>query len=123
MSIRRLVPILVLAAGGAAQARTISITPDMTTGYTAMEAAVAGDEIVIAPGVYKFRVNFDTAGTAAAPIVIRAADPANRPIFDPSPSMVAAAPGSYNGGDKGRGCFQFRGAHYRVDGIVFRNCI
>jgi MYXO-CTERM domain-containing protein len=104
-----------------AHAATINIAPGDS--YSKMEAAQAGDEVVIAPGTYNFRVDWENAGTAAAPITVRAQDPNNRPVWDLTGTMVGDAPGSYGGGDKGRGCWQFRGGYYRVDGIVFKNCI
>jgi hypothetical protein len=101
-------------------AATIHIAPGDS--YTKMEAAVAGDEVVIAPGSYAFRVDWENAGTPSQPIVVRAEDPANRPVWDLTGIPVGTAPGSYNGGDKHRGCWQFRGGYYRVDGIVFKGC-
>jgi MYXO-CTERM domain-containing protein len=101
-------------------AKTITITP--ADNYSKMEAAVAGDIIEIAPGTYSFRVDFDNAGTATNPITVRAQDPTNRPVWDLTGTAVSAAPGSYTGGDRGRGCWQFRGGYYHVDGIVFKNC-
>jgi len=111
---------LSVLVGPAALAKTISVVPGDS--YAKIEAAVAGDVVEIAPGTYAFRLDFDNSGTAAAPIVLRAQDPTNRPVWDLAGTAVSAAPGSYNGGDKGRGCWQFRGSHYLVDGIVFRNC-
>jgi MYXO-CTERM domain-containing protein len=102
-------------------AATINIAPGDS--YTKMEAAVAGDEVVIAPGTYTFRVNWSNSGDPQNPIIVRAQDPNNRPIWDLTGIPVGTAPGSYTAGDKHRGCWQFRGGHYRVDGIVFRNCI
>jgi hypothetical protein len=104
-----------------AYAKTINIAA--TDDYTKMEAAVAGDEVVIAPGTYKFRVDWESSGTQAMPIVVRALDPNNRPVWDLNGTPVGMAPGSYTAGDKGRGCWQFHGGYYRVDGIVFRNCV
>jgi hypothetical protein len=101
-------------------AKTINIVPGDS--YTKMEAAVAGDEVVIAPGSYAFRVDWENAGTSALPITVRAQDPNNRPVWDLTGIPVGTAPGSYTAGDKHRGCWQFRGGYYRVDGIVFKNC-
>ena len=62
-------------------------------------------------------------GTAAKPITIRAKDPANPPKWDLTNTLVENAPGSYDGGDKGRGCWQIDGAEYvTISGIVFTGC-
>lgn len=91
--------------------------------YTKIESANPGDEVVIAPGTYAVRVYLTKQATAANPIVIRAQDPANPPIWDFGTTLVENAPGSYTAGDRGRGGWQFSGArHYRLSGIVFRNC-
>jgi hypothetical protein len=91
--------------------------------YTKLEAAQPGDEVLIAPGTYAFRVYLSGQGTASHPIVIRALDPANRPVWDFGTTLVENAPGSYTAGDRGRGGWQFSGAkNYCVSGIVFRNC-
>jgi hypothetical protein len=120
---RRLsVPILValqLVARGAA-AELIEVTP--ADDYTKIEAAGPGDEVVIAPGTYKFRVYLDEQGTAQTPIVIRAQDPQNRPVWDLGGQPVGQWPGSYGAGDKHRGCWQVAGSHYVISGIEFRNC-
>ncbi|HEV2211662.1 MAG TPA: hypothetical protein VG167_23080 [Verrucomicrobiae bacterium] len=91
--------------------------------YTKIEAAQPGDEVVIAPGTYAFRVYLTGQGSATNPIVIRAQDPANRPVWDFGTTLVENAPGSYTAGDRGRGGWQFsRAKNYCVSGIVFRNC-
>lgn len=91
--------------------------------YEKIEAAKAGDEVVIAPGTYAFRVYITAKGTAERPIVIRAADPANPPKWDLGSTLVENAPGSYGGGDRGRACWQLSGAeHVVIDGIYFTNC-
>lgn len=77
--------------------------------------------MVVAPGTYQFRLYLEGSGTADAPIVIRAADPADRPAWDLGGDAVANWPGSYDGGDSGRAIWQIAGSHYLVSGIVFRN--
>ena len=117
---RYLLLLVVLLAPRALQAATITVTP--SDSYAKIEAAVAGDTVLIAPGTYKFRVLLDHDGTATKPIVIRAQDPANRPVWDLGGKVVSRWPGSYTAGDKGRGCWQVSGSHYVIEGIVFRNC-
>lgn len=91
--------------------------------YTKIEAANPGDEVVIAPGRYSFRVYLTKQAGVTNPIVIRALDPANPPVWDFGSTLVENAPGSYTAGDRGRGGWQFSGAkNYRISGIVFRNC-
>ena len=102
-------------------AAVISVTP--ADSYAKMEAARAGDEVVIAPGTYAFRLYFSAAASPDKPIVIRAQDPANKPVWDLSGTLVENAPGSYTAGDRGRGGWQFSGAsNYQISGIVFNGC-
>ncbi len=110
-----------LFCAGTAQARTISVTT--ADDYHAIEAAQPGDVVEIAPGTYKFRVSLEKGGTAMQPIVIRARDMAQRPVWDLTGTTVGAAPGSYTGGDKGRGCWQVRAGHYHIQGLVFKSCL
>ena len=104
-----------------ANGTVINVTTNDT--YTKIESAKAGDEVVIAPGTYKFRVYLTKQASATNPIVIRALDPANPPVWDFTNTVVESAPGSYGAGDRGRGGWQFSGASgYRISGIIFRNC-
>jgi hypothetical protein len=103
------------------QAAIINVTT--SDNYTKIESANPGDEVVIAPGTYAFRVHLTKQATPTNPIVIRALDPANPPVWDFGSTLVENAPGSYTAGDRGRGGWQFSGArNYRISGIVFRNC-
>ncbi len=125
-----LAPMLALAAlaatltTGEAQAAVIQVSPaDGSTAYTKIEGAGPGDEVVIAPGTYAFRVYLQTKAPADGPIVIRAADPTHPPTWDLSGTLVEDAPGSYTAPDKNRGCWQISGGtNYHIDGIVFENC-
>jgi hypothetical protein len=105
----------------AANAAVINVTTN--DNYTKIESANAGDEVVIAPGAYAFRVYLTKQAPATNPIVIRAQDPANPPVWDFGGTLVENAPGSYGAGDRGRGGWQFSGArNYRLSGIVLRRC-
>ncbi|MGH7437545.1 MAG: hypothetical protein ACRENE_17855, partial [Polyangiaceae bacterium] len=106
-----------------AAAALIHVSPaDGNTAYTKIEGAQAGDEVVIAPGTYAFRVYLQTKAPSNDPIYIHAEDPSNPPVWDPG-GLVENAPGSYTAGDRGRGCWQVSGGtNYHIDGIVFRNC-
>lgn len=107
-----------------ALATQIQVSPaDGNSAYTKIESARAGDEVLIAPGTYKFRVYLQAQAPANNPIVIRAADPTNPPTWDLSGTLVENAPGSYTAPDKNRGCWQISGGtNYHIDGIVFENC-
>ena len=100
-------------------ATTITVTPNDS--FDKIENAQPGDEVVIAPGTYHFRVYLTKAGSA--PIVIRAMDPANPPVWDMGTTLVENAPGSYTAGDRGRGCWQVvGGTNYTIESIVFTHC-
>ena len=102
-----------------ANAAVITVTTN--DNYTKIESAQAGDEVVLSPGTYAFRVYLTKAATNT--ITIRALDPANPPIWDFGAVLLDNAPGSYTAGDKARGAWQFSGAkNYSISGIVFRNC-
>ncbi len=118
-SLFSLVGLSLLAVPG--KAAVINVGPGDS--YTKIEAAQPGDQVVIAPGTYAFRVYLTQQATVTNPIVIRAQDPANPPVWDFGTTLVENAPGSYTAGDRGRGGWQFSGArNYSVSGIVFRNC-
>jgi MYXO-CTERM domain-containing protein len=106
-----------------ADAAVIHVSPaDGSTAYTKIEGARAGDEVVIAPGTYAFRLYLQAQAPANNPITIHAQDPSNPPVWDPG-GLVDNAPGSYTAGDRARGCWQVSGGtNYHIDGIVFRNC-
>ncbi|HWX18774.1 MAG TPA: hypothetical protein VN578_02600 [Candidatus Binatia bacterium] len=107
--------------GGHGRGAVINVGPGDS--YTKIEAAQPGDEVVIAPGTYAFLVYLTKAGGVTNPIVIRAQDPANRPVWDFGTNLLDAAPGSYGAGDRGRAAWQFSGAkNYSISGILFRNC-
>lgn len=101
------------------QPATITITP--SDNYTKIESAQSGDIVEIAPGTYKFRVFLGNSGTASQPIIIRAQDPNNRPVWDLDGMNCSEWPGSYSGGDLHRGAWQISGDHYQLYGIVFKN--
>ncbi len=104
-----------------AGAATINITP--ADNFVKIEAAQPGDEVVIAPGTYRFRVHLTALGTRSNPIKIRALDPNNKPVWDMSASLVENAAGSYTAGDRGRGGWQISGgANYHISGLVFTGC-
>jgi hypothetical protein len=117
---RRFMPSLaMLLAGLSARAAVITLTTN--DNYTKLESAQSGDEVVISPGTYAFRVYLSKAATNT--IWIHALDPANPPVWDFGMNFLDNAPGSYNAGDKARGAWQFSAAkNYTLSGIVFRNC-
>src|SRR6266576_6113368 len=83
----------------ASEAAVINVTP--SDSYTKIESANPGDEVVIAPGTYAFRVYLTRQAGATNPIIIRAQDPANPPVWDFGNTLVENAPGSYTAGDRG----------------------
>ena len=98
---------------------TMTITP--SDSYTKIESAQAGDVVEIAPGTYRYRVYLTNSGTATNPIIIRAQDPNNRPVWDLSGDIARNFPGSYTGGDLYRGIWQVSGNYIEIDGIEFKN--
>lgn len=110
-----------LVYGRDIRAAVINVTP--ADSYTKIEAAQAGDEVIIAPGAYTFRVHLTAKAPASNPINIHALDPNNKPVWDFSGTLVENAPGSYTAGDRGRGGWQVDGgSNYRISGIVFTGC-
>jgi len=102
-------------------AAVINVSP--SDNYSKIEAAQAGDEVIIAPGTYAFRVYLTQQAPATNPISIHAQVPANPPVWDFGTNLVDNAPGSYHAGDAARGAWQLSGAQgYNISGIVFRNC-
>ncbi|HEV2393569.1 MAG TPA: hypothetical protein VG146_14550 [Verrucomicrobiae bacterium] len=113
--------LLLLFTGCLARGAVINVQPG--DNYSKIEAAHPGDQVLIAPGSYAFRVYLTQQATPTNPIVIQAQDPANPPVWDFGTTLVENAPGSYTAGDRGRGGWQFSGAkNYSISGIVFRNC-
>src|SRR4051794_26854502 len=89
--------IWLLAAGlvsftGKLAGAVINVGP--ADGYAKIESAQAGDEVVLAPGTYSFRVYLTKHGTPGSPIVVRALDPANPPVWDFGSTLVENAAGS-----------------------------
>ena len=116
-----LISLFLVLAATPARAAMINVGP--ADSYAKIEGAQPGDEVVIAPGTYKFRVYLTQQGTPGKPIVIRAADPSNPPVWDLSSTLVESAPGSYTAADRGRGCWQFSGAsNIHVSGLVITGC-
>jgi hypothetical protein len=105
----------------AAAAATIEVTP--SDSYTKLEGIKAGDEVVIAPGTYRFRVHLTTAAPANNPVRIHAKDAQNPPVWDLGASNVEDARGSYTAGDRGRGCWQLNGAtNIHISDIAITGC-
>src|SRR5215469_2177866 len=109
----------IVLAGLSARAAIITVTTN--DNYTKIESAQSGDEVVVSPGTYAFRVYLTKAATNT--ISIHALDPANPPVWDFGTNFLDNVPGSYTSGDKARGGWQFSGAkNYSLSGIVFRDC-
>lgn len=101
---------------------TVTTSDSPAVAYGKIEAATAGQTVCISPGTYQFRVTLAKVGTAGAPIVIRALDPANRPVFDYTSNThdVTGWPGSYSASDAVRSAWRVTGAYYVIDGIVIQ---
>jgi hypothetical protein len=106
---------------GAFHSHAATITVTTNDNYTKIESAQSGDDVVVSPGTYAFRVYLTRAATNT--ISIHALDPTNPPVWDFGTNFLDNTPGSYNAGDKARGAWQLSGAkNYSISGIVFRNC-
>lgn len=116
--------LIVFSATRLASATVINLSPaDGTNGYTKIEAAKPGDQVIVAPGTYTFRVHLTAKGSASQPIYIQAQNPTNKPVWDLSATLVENAPGSYGAGDRGRGGWQVDGGTgYHISGIIFNGC-
>ena len=109
-----------LGPPSAAKAETITVTP--ADGFAPIEAAAPGDVVLLEAGTYRFRLFLQGNGTADQPIVIRAADPSNKPVWDLSGMLAEDFPGSSTRGDRGRGCWQVTGSHYQISGVIIQGC-
>lgn len=112
--------ILILFFPASGSSAAISVTPKDS--YSKIESAQPGDIIEIAPGTYRFRLHLTKKASAAKPIIIRAQDKNNRPVWDLAGKTVDLWPGSYTGGDRDRGAWKIHNAsHYIISDIVIRN--
>jgi hypothetical protein len=114
---------LAIAVGRHVLGKTIEVLANdpVAVNLAKLEGAAAGDEVLVAPGTYRFRVFLDRHGTAQQPIIIRAREADNRPVWDLQGKPVAEWIGSSQRSDRGRSIWQISGSHYRLSGIVFRN--
>jgi hypothetical protein len=104
-----------------AAAREIRIGPN-DGGYAEIEAAQAGDEVIIAAGTYRYRVQLNQSGTESMPIVVRGEDPANPPVFDYEGQQVQQWPGSYpqSAPDAVRHAWLISGSYVTVQDVEVR---
>jgi len=84
--------------------------------FTKIENAQAGDIVEITPGTYQFRVRLSNHGTSSEPIIIRASDSGNPPVFDLSGDWCGNWPGSWS---NNRAIFYIDGSYYKISDIVF----
>jgi len=100
---------------------TIRVSPD--AGYQPIEAAQPGDEVVLAPGTYRFRLALTVSGTPSNPIVIRGEDPTQPPLFDYSGADLQSFAGSNAGFHPGRGAWDVSGSDLEFRSIAFRGAV
>ena len=126
--------LFLLASIAPAAVYTIHPTDAPQTIYTTIEGALCGDTVNIQPGTYSMpngnlaRIYIaNKACTSAAPLVIQAADPANKPLFDytgfPLDGTATPIPGSTPGtqSDMPRGAWQVHGSSFvTIDGIYVK---
>ncbi len=117
---RAVAPVLGLLAHAVFGA-TIRVSPD--AGYQPIEAAQPGDEVVLAPGTYRFRLALTVSGTPSNPIVIRGEDPTQPPLFDYSGADLQSFPGSNAGSHPGRGAWDVIGSDLEFRSIAFRGAV
>ena len=103
-----------------AHAKHYTLGPEDPAGYLVLEAARAGDEVLIQPGTYQYRVALSQ--TDPGKVILRAADPANPPVWDMTGVDLTTAPGSDTTPGYDSRCWHVVGSHYDLFGIVVRGC-
>jgi len=105
-------PFLLLVQGTHAAIRHCTTVQDI---YTAMLEVAAGDEIVIAPGLYLSERSLsgahftsDTDGTEQAPIVMRSEDPNNQAVLSGNTVQSLS-------------CVRIFGAFWRIQDLTITN--
>ena len=108
-----------------ASAVVINVSPaDGPTAYTKIEAAVPGDEVIIAPGTYAFRVYLQNQGDGRPAHLHPRRGPGEPPRLGPGRRRSSTTRrGATPAGDKARGCWQVSGGtNYTIESIVFKDC-
>lgn len=108
---------------------TITDSQSPSTVYSIIDSLQPSDIVEFAPGKYEYRICFSRqSGNSLEPIILRAQDPNNRPVFDLSGDGIWSATdndwiGNWPGncGSSDRAIWQFTNvAYYEVSDIVFR---
>jgi len=81
---------MLFLASSSSIAAVINVAPGDS--YTKIESANPGDEVVIAPGTYTFRVYLTKQASPTNPITIRAQDALNRPIWASAQTWLKTPP-------------------------------